>query len=145
MPLPVSLLICLSVVHLCMGDQPVEEVITAKKVHHMGSWIETDPYAEDVQEAVQFAVQMFNTQSKSKKMFKLVSVENTKSQVTNRIGFKFDAVLVKTKCLKSENHDVNSCSLKKRHMKCHFRVSFDAHTRKHDVEKHKCKKQIEKA
>lgn len=144
MSLPLSVLICLSVVHMSMGDQPEEEFITRKNVPLLGGWFEKSPEAQDVQLAAEHAVRDFNTNSRSKRMFKLVSVTSAHSQVTNVINFKIDAVLGKTKCLKSENYDLlHSCSLMKKHIQCSFEVSLDPNNDQHVMKKQKCKRQKE--
>ncbi|KAM7393133.1 hypothetical protein PAMA_007994 [Pampus argenteus] len=135
-----SVILCLSAFQLCMGDQPVDEVITAKKVNLLGGWSEHNPEASEIQEATQYAVKMFNMQSKSKKMFKLIHIDFAQTQVTSMLNFKIDAVLGKTKCLKSEDHDLKSCDVEKKQLKCHFQVTFNPRNNKHELWGSKCSK-----
>ncbi|KAK2888477.1 L-cystatin [Channa argus] len=139
MSLPLSLLICLSVVQLSMGEEPVEEIIKPKRVPLLGGWADSNPESRDNQEAAQYAVTMFNTNSKSKKMFKLVSITAAKFQVTNRLNFEVKAILGKTRCLKSENHILNNCNLEKKQLDCVFMVSFDVRKEKYELRSQTCK------
>lgn len=55
------------------------------KHHRTGGWFDLHPGAIDVQEAADHGVKMFNTKSKGKKMFKLISVIGVKTQVSSTV------------------------------------------------------------
>ncbi|RVE65605.1 hypothetical protein OJAV_G00118080 [Oryzias javanicus] len=144
MSLPRLVLICLSVVQLCVGDQPVEEVIQARRFPMLGGWHERNPESAEVQEAAQHAVQLINTSPKYKKLFKLISVSSAESQVTNVIHFKINMILGRTKCLKSENQDLNNCSLSKKKLQCKVEVTFDPRNSRHNLLDDECIKLMTK-
>ncbi|XP_030598884.1 cystatin-F [Archocentrus centrarchus] len=140
MSLPLSLLICLSAVQLCLGDKPVQEVIKTRSRTPLGGSFEINPDSAEVQDVAQHAVKVFNTKSKAKKMFKLVTVTRAQCQVTNMLNYKLEAVLGKTRCPKSENHDLKSCSLVNKNLRCHFEVTHNARNNRFVLKKIKCKK-----
>lgn len=144
MSLPLSVLLCLSIVQLCVGDKPVEEIITTRNVPLLGGWFEKNTESAEIQEAAEYALKMFNSQSNGNRLFKLVSVTSAKAQVTSLLNFRIEGILQKTKCHKAENHDLNSCILKKKQLKCIFDLTFDPRDKKHEVKRRKCQKIVPK-
>ncbi|KAM9841093.1 cystatin-C [Aulostomus maculatus] len=142
--LPLSVLILLPVMQLCVGEQLVDEVIVTKKVPVLGGWFERNVDSIEVKEAALYALKMYNAHAKGRKMFRLVSITSAKSQVTNMINYKIDAVLGKTKCLKSENHELDKCAMEKKHLKCRFMVTLNPRNNKLELQSHKCQSFPEK-
>nr|XP_057920831.1 cystatin-F [Doryrhamphus excisus] len=139
MNVPRSVLLCLAVVGLCLGDEPVEEVIVARKVPVLGGWFESNAESQEVQAAAKHAVDTFNTYSKAKRLFKLASITSAQTQVTNGLNYRINAVLGKTKCLKAKNHDLSNCNPEKKTLKCHFEVMFNPSGNKYEMQSQKCK------
>ncbi|XP_026129018.1 L-cystatin [Carassius auratus] len=131
----------LSVFHFSSADQPLEEeVIVARKVELLGGWTLANPMREDVQEAAKEAVEVFNTKSKAKKYFRLINVTSASTQVTNKINYKIEATIGKTKCRKSEDTDIQACGMAKKQLTCKFEVTLDPMNDDHEVQKISCKR-----
>lgn len=130
-----------SVFHFSSADQPLEEaVVVARNVELLGGWTNANPAREDVQEAAKEAVESFNMKSKSKNYFKLNSITSARTQVTNMINYKIKATIVKTKCRKSEDANIEACGMTKKQLACQFDVSLNPMNDDHNVEKMSCKK-----
>ena len=52
-----------------------------ENVNLLGGWHDKSPDAQDVQAAASYAVEKFNSRSKAKKNFKLISITSAKAQV----------------------------------------------------------------
>ncbi|XP_072514980.1 cystatin [Salminus brasiliensis] len=137
----VLLLGLFSAVQLSQAQPPIEEEeITTINVQPLGGWSEAHPERQDVQEAAKTAVDKFNMRSKAKKYFKLLEVTSARTQVTNMIDFKINALIGKTKCLKTEPADLESCSLTRKRLMCKFEVEFNPRTDQYVAKKISCKK-----
>ncbi|XP_077479484.1 bitiscystatin isoform X2 [Stigmatopora argus] len=109
-----SVILFLSLVTVCLGDQILEEVVVQRKVQPLGGWFDSSPESPEVLEAAGHAVDAFNARSKAKRWFKLVDVTTAQAQVTSGIHYRIAAVLRKTKCLKAEQPDLDKCQVEKK-------------------------------
>ncbi|XP_042588097.1 L-cystatin-like [Cyprinus carpio] len=131
----------LSVFHFSSADQPLEEaIIVPRNVELLGGWTLANPKREDVQEAAKEAVEVFNTKSRAKRYFKLINVTSASTQVTNKINYKIEATIGKTKCRKSEDNDIQACGMAKRQLTCKIEVTLDPKTDDHEVQKISCRR-----
>uniref|UniRef100_A0A9J7X1M4 Si:busm1-57f23.1 n=1 Tax=Cyprinus carpio carpio TaxID=630221 RepID=A0A9J7X1M4_CYPCA len=124
----------LSVFHFSSADQPLEEaIIVPRNVELLGGWTLANPKREDVQEAAKEAVEVFNKKSRAKRYFKLINVTSASTQVTNKINYKIEATIGKTKCRKSEDNDIQQLT-------CKIEVTLDPKTDDHEVQKISCRR-----
>ncbi|XP_052464666.1 L-cystatin [Carassius gibelio] len=131
----------LSVFHFSGAEQPVQEdIIVARQVELLGGWTLASPEREDVQEAAEEAVEVFNSKSKAKKYFRLLNVTSASTQVTNKMNYKIEATLGKTKCSKSDDTIIKACGMTKKQLACKFEVSLDLMTDDHEVQKMSCRR-----
>uniref|UniRef100_A0A3B1KJF0 Si:busm1-57f23.1 n=1 Tax=Astyanax mexicanus TaxID=7994 RepID=A0A3B1KJF0_ASTMX len=131
----------LSVAQLIEAQPPIEEEeITAINVNPLGGWSEAHSEREDVQAAAKKAVEKFNMKSKAKKYFKLLEITSAQTQVTNMINFKIEATIAKTKCLKTEPADLETCALAQKRLSCEFEVEFNPRNDQYNIRKISCKK-----
>ncbi|XP_066506874.1 cystatin [Hoplias malabaricus] len=129
----------LSMVQMNQAQQPVEEEpVIARNVEPLGGWTEAHPERTDVQEAAKKAVEKFNMKSKAKKYFKLMDVTSAKTQITNMVNFKIEATIAKTKCLKTEPANIESCELGKKRLKCDFEVEYNPRSDQYVVKTVSC-------
>nr|CAD43436.1 novel protein similar to human cystatin [Danio rerio] len=127
--------------HLSRADQPLEEaVVVARNVELLGGWTDANPDREDVQEAAKEAVEQFNSKPRAKKYFKLIKITSASTQVTNRINYKIEAIIGKTKCHKSEGVNIETCLMAKKQLTCKFEVTMDPMNDDHEVHKMICKR-----
>uniref|UniRef100_A0A9J8D9E0 Si:busm1-57f23.1 n=1 Tax=Cyprinus carpio carpio TaxID=630221 RepID=A0A9J8D9E0_CYPCA len=109
-------------------------------VELLGGWTLANPKREDVQEAAKEAVEVFNKKSRAKRYFKLINVTSASTQVTNKINYKIEATIGKTKCRKSEDNDIQACGMAKRQLTCKIEVTLDPKTDDHEVQKISCRR-----
>ncbi|MCJ8742655.1 hypothetical protein PDJAM_G00084690 [Pangasius djambal] len=137
----ILLLSVLSAVHWSHSQDPVEEqVIVARHVQPLGSWSIVNPKQENVQEAARKAVERFNSKSKAKKYFKLVDVTSAQVKVTDMINYKMNAIIGRTKCLKTEPGDLDSCDMTEKVLRCKFEVQFNPRNNEYVVQNVSCYK-----
>ncbi|KAJ8260939.1 hypothetical protein COCON_G00166620 [Conger conger] len=139
----VMLLWITSLIYLSHGDLAVdEELIVPKHSHPSGGSFHMNPEGSEVLEAARKAVEEFNKRSSSKKYFRLLNVTSAEAQVTNLINYKIDAVIVKTKCLKSEEADIETCILgkKQKQRTCRFEVTFNPQNDTYELLLFSCKR-----
>uniref|UniRef100_A0A8C2KQL4 Si:busm1-57f23.1 n=1 Tax=Cyprinus carpio TaxID=7962 RepID=A0A8C2KQL4_CYPCA len=131
----------LSMFHFSGADQPLEEaIIVPRNVELLGGWTLANPKREDVQEAAKEAVEVFNKKSRAKRYFKLINVTSASTQVTNKINYKIEATIGKTKCHKSEDNDIQACGMAKKQLTCKIEVTLDPKTDDHEVQKISCRR-----
>ncbi|KAL6472847.1 hypothetical protein MHYP_G00190350 [Metynnis hypsauchen] len=131
----------LSVIQLSQAQPPVEEEpVIAINVEPLGGWTEAHPERQDVQEAARKGLEKFNMKSKAKKYFKLLDITSAQIQVTNMINFKIEATVAKTKCLKTEPADLESCTLGRKRLTCMFEVEYNPRNDKYVAKTVSCKK-----
>lgn len=105
---------------------PVEEaLISTRNVQLLGGWNPINPDSAEIQAAANKALEQFNSDSKGKKYFRLLDISSAESQVTNMINYKITATIGKTKCLKSDNGDLNTCDMAKKRLQCKFHVQYN--------------------
>ncbi|XP_053501476.1 cystatin-F [Ictalurus furcatus] len=136
----VLLLSVLLAVHWSHGQDPVEDVIVSHNVQPLGDWSAINPNQEDVQKAARKAVENFNMKSKAKKYFKLVDVTSAQIKITNMINYKIDAIIGRTKCLKTEPGDLDSCDMAQRRLRCKFEVQYNPRNNQFTTVKMSCNK-----
>ncbi|XP_062870698.1 cystatin-C [Trichomycterus rosablanca] len=137
----ILLLSFLSFVNFCQGQEPVvEDVIVPKKVRLLGGWNDVNPNIEEVQVAAKHAVEKFNTKSKAKVFYKLIEVESAKIMVTNMMNYNISATVGKTKCLKPDLVDLDSCDLAAKWLKCKFNVQFNPRNNQYVAKRFSCYK-----
>ncbi|KAI1904911.1 hypothetical protein AGOR_G00010550 [Albula goreensis] len=123
------------------GDELMEEeVITARHIQPQGAPFLINPESPEVQEVARKAVEEFNAKSKSRKYFRLLNVTSAETQVTNLITYKIDAVIGKTKCLKTADAVIESCVMGKKRLMCKFEVTYNPRNDKHELIDSSCKK-----
>ncbi|KAK3521964.1 hypothetical protein QTP70_020454 [Hemibagrus guttatus] len=135
----ILLLSVLSAVHFSHGQDLVEEEIVKRHVQPLGDWSVVNTNQEDVQKAAQKAVERFNLKSKAKKYFKLIEITSAQTKVTNVINYRISAIIQKTKCLKTEPQDLDSCVMAKKQLECKFEVGYNPRNEEYTVEM-SCKK-----
>ncbi|KAF4081847.1 hypothetical protein AMELA_G00145080 [Ameiurus melas] len=134
------LLSVLLAVHWSHGQDPVEDVIVVRNVQPLGDWSTINHNQEDVRNAARKAVENFNMKSKAKKYFKLVDITSAQVKITNMINYKIDAIIGRTKCLKTESVDLDSCDMSQRRLRCKFEVQFNARNNQFTTVKMSCNK-----
>ncbi|KAG7322796.1 hypothetical protein KOW79_014142 [Hemibagrus wyckioides] len=130
----ILLLSVLSAVHWSHAQDVLEEEIVVRRVQPLGDWSVVNPNQEDVQQAAQKAVERFNVKSKAKKLFKLVEITSAQTKVTNVINYRINAIIGKTKCLKTEPQDLDSCVMAKKQLRCKFDVEYNPRNEEYTVE-----------
>nr|XP_005006804.2 cystatin-C-like [Cavia porcellus] len=117
---------------------PMASKSSKKWLRLMGKLEKGDIFNEEIQKAVEFAMQEHNKDSTDQNLFRVTRVVRVQEQVVTGMNYHLDLEIGRTTCVKNTSNQINCPLSKEPTQLCSFLVYFRARNKYVILKKSKC-------